>query len=163
MVLRIAGPLLAFAVALGPAFSQSKAADYRSKFERETNIVHKAKQMRKLGRAEFKDIEEEMSAGNTDAALAGLRQYLNQAKLCETGLDARGVNAENHPSGFKELQFSLRDSLLHVDNILSGLPASEQAPFLNVRNDLDAINRHVIRELFPRQPASANPKSGAKH
>lgn len=160
MVLRIAGSLLAFALAVGPAFSQDQAADYRAQFDHQSNAVHKAKLMRKLGRAEFKDIEREMSTGNTNAALAGLQEYLDQAKTCESGLDARGVNAENHPSGFKELQFSLRDSLLRLDNIVSGLPASEQPPFLSVRKDLDAINRHVIRELFPRQPASADP--GAK-
>lgn len=163
MILRLAGSLLALALAFAPLSLQDRAADYRAKFERETNVVHKAKQMRKLGRAEFENIEKEMSAGNSNAALAGLRQYLAQARLCEAGLDARGVNAENHPSGFKELQFSLRDSLLRLDNILASLPGSEQGPFLSVRKDLDAINRHVIRELFPRQPASADPKSGKKH
>lgn len=160
MAFRIAGPVLALSLMFGAAFSQNQIAEYRLRFEQDANPVHRAKLMRNLGRAEFKAIEKDMTAGYTDRALTGLREYVEQAKICEAGLDAKHVNPENHPAGFKELQFSLRDSLLRLDSLLSGMPSTEQEPFLTARKDLDTINRHVIRELFPRQPGSAAKGSG---
>lgn len=113
--------------------------------------------MPRLGEAEFSDARQEIAAGRLPQAAAILGQYRDQARLCAQGLEAAGWDAEQHPAGFKQLQISLRQSLRRLNEIIVGLPADDQAPFLAVRKDLDELNRRLIRKLFPRQPVDDRP------
>ena len=146
--------LAALAVSLlaGPALAQNRTAKLRSAFEQQAGAIEKAKLMLRLGEAEFRDARREVAAGNLPQAAAILAQYRAEAQLCAQGLEATGRDAEKHPEGFKQLQISLRQSLRRLNEILVGLPADDQAPFLAVHKDLDELNRRLIRKLFPRQP-----------
>jgi hypothetical protein len=62
------------------------------------------------------------------------------------------VRAEKHPAGFKQLQFSLRDSLRRLDMVIVNMTSDEQAPFLSIRSDLGEINVRLIQHLFPHEP-----------
>ncbi len=149
--LRIGKAVLAGALLLFP-LAQTRTDEYLSKFAHESNPVRRAKLMPKLGDSEFGDIEKDVTGGNLDAAVLTLRQYRDQAEACMKDLDAHDADAERHPSGFKELQISLRESLRRLDNVLPNLTGDEQKPFLDLRKDIDQMNRHVIQELFPRHP-----------
>jgi hypothetical protein len=46
-----------------------------------------------------------------------------------------------------------------MDDITVELTTDGQAPFLALRKRLDQLNRHLIRELFPRQPQPPPPAS----
>ncbi len=135
----------------------------RSRFEKETDPVHKAKLIVPLGTAEFDQIEKQVGDRDLATALDDLHAYQDQVTLCEKALDARGVDAERHSGGFKELEISVRESLRRLDNVLVHLSGDDQRPFLEVRRSLDEINRHLIKELFPLQPGvtpnSAKPKT----
>ena len=124
----------------------------RSRFERETDPVHKAKLMIPLGNAEFDQIEKQIVDSDITNALSGLQTYQTQVMSCEKGLDAKGVDPEKHPAGFKELEISVRESLRRLDNVLVRLSGDDQKPFLDVRKSLDDVNRHLIKQLFPLQP-----------
>lgn len=124
----------------------------RSRFEHETDPVHKAKLIVPLGTAEFDQIEKQVIDSDISDALSGVRAYQGQVMLCEKGLDAKGVDAEKHPAGFKELEISVRESLRRLDNVLVRLSGDDQKPFLDVRKSLDDVNRHLIKQLFPLQP-----------
>ena len=63
-----------------------------------------------------------------------------------------GVDAEKHPAGFKQLQFSLRDSLRRLDAVIVNMTGDEQAPFLDIRKELEETNSHLIEHLFPHDP-----------
>ena len=151
--------LAALAVPLlsNPAQAQDRTAQLRSVFDQQASAIEKAKLMPRLGEAEFRDARKEIAAGHLPEAAAILAQYRAQALLCDQGLEAAGRDAEKHPAGFKQLQISLRESLRRLNEILVGLPADDQAPFLAVHKDLDELNRRLIRKLFPRQPVNEQP------
>jgi hypothetical protein len=105
--------------------------------------------MAKLGQREFDEMAWDIDAGKLPEGLTLLKEYRDEIQLCEEGLDARNINAEKHPKGYKQLEISLRQSLRRLNNLLAGLTTDEQEPFLQVRNDLDELDRHLIHELFP--------------
>jgi hypothetical protein len=147
----------------GQALSPSAVADLHARFAKETNPVRKARLMVPLGDAEFQDIQSQAADGNYSEALALLREYRDEVEECAKQLDAKEANPEKHPSGFKDLQISLRASLRRVNEVIVGLSGDEQMPFLEVRKELEQLDHHLIHELFPRQPGSegapAKPKS----
>ena len=148
---------LAASLLSGAALAQSRTAQLRSAFEQQASAIEKAKLMPRLGEAEFRDARKEIAAGRLPQAVAILAQYRAEAQLCAQGLEAAGRDAEKHPAGFKQLQISLRQSLRRLNEILVGLPADDQPPFLAVHKDLDELNRRLISKLFPRQPVDDRP------
>jgi hypothetical protein len=144
-------------VALPLIFGQSHKNDlakYRADFAKETNPVHRGKIMVRLGRAEFEAIETEAAQDDLQQALAGAREYEDQADSVGKALDATGANPERHSAGFKELQISVREALRRLNDLIVGMSGSDQTPFLAIRDKLDALNRHLISELFPSQPGA---------
>jgi hypothetical protein len=159
-------PLLFSAAAFGPRpwplragentfLGQDRLAQLRSRYERESDPVRKAKRLVPLGDAEFDDIEKQMADGNMSSALGELREYQTQADSVEKALDAKGRNAEKHPGGYKELQFSVRESLRRLNGVIVNLTSDQQPPFLEIRKSLDDLNRRLIAELFPSQPTGS--------
>jgi predicted metal-dependent phosphoesterase TrpH len=151
---------VAFAIALSVAPLQARSqpdrlAQLRERYDKETDPVHKAKRLVPLGNAEFDQIEKQIADGDQNGALNGLRQYQTQADSVEKALDARNQNPERHPGGYKELQFSVREALRRLDNLVVSLTSDQQQPFLDVRKDLDNLNRRLIKELFPSQPTNS--------
>ena len=151
--LPIAEPLLILALGLS-YFPQDRLSAFRARLQNDPDPVHKAKLMKDLGDVEFQEIQKDLDAGNGPDAVAVLEKYQAEAQSCVKDLDAKKIDAEQHPNGFKQLQVSIRQSLRRLDDILPGLTADEQKPFLQVRKELEHLDRHLIRELFPRQPGA---------
>lgn len=151
-MVRIGSIALALVSLSGSALAQKRLSEFRSRFQKETDAVHRAKLMPQLGTAQFEEIDRDLAADKAGDALAILQQYREEADSCSKGLDGKGVNVEKHPAGFKELEFSLRESLRRLDDIIVTQTGDEQGPFRVVRNDLDELDRHIIRELFPAVP-----------
>jgi hypothetical protein len=140
------------------AMPQDRIADLRARLAREPSPVNKAKLMPQLGDAEFAEIDADVTQEKLPEALDVLQHYRNEVDLCDKGLNATGLDAEKHPSGFKQLQFSLRDSLRRLDVVIVNMTSDEQAPFLAIRADLGEVNLRLIEHLFPHQPP-AKPES----
>jgi hypothetical protein len=145
---------MVLAVALCPpgVVAQNTAPEFRARFEQETDPMHRAQMMPRLGQAEFDEITRDMDAGKLPEALAILKEYSAEIDAAEKGLDARHINAERHPKGYKQLEISLRQALRRLNGLLVSLAGDEQKPFLEVRASLDELNSHLIRDLFPNQP-----------
>lgn len=160
-VATLCAALLCAALA-APSLPQSQVSDLRSRFEHEANPVQKAKLMPALGDAEFAEIRKHAEADELPEALSVLRRYRDEVRDCVKGLEGAKLNAEKHPAGFKQLQFSVEAALRRVDMLLPAMTTDEQAPFLEVRKELDEMNRHLIEQLFPgkppEQPQGAKPK-----
>jgi hypothetical protein len=131
---------------------QNSTAELRSRFSHETDPVRKAKLLVPLGEAEFRDILRDTDSDNFGEALTIFQQYRDEAQTCQKALEGKEPDPEKHPNGFKQLQISLRQSLRRLSDIIVELPADEQKPFLDVRRDLEQIDRQLIHELFPRRP-----------
>jgi hypothetical protein len=145
------GFVLAALVAI-PGAPVDRTLELRSQFERETNPVHKAKLMQKLGAAEFKDIERNVADSQFATVAEILRQYRTEVEQCSKELDAAGINAGKHPDGFKQLQISVRESLERLDRLISTMTADEQIPLRSDRVRLEELNSHLLQELFPGAP-----------
>ena len=113
--------------------------------------------MPELGQAEFQQIRKEAEAYHLPEALELLRQYDAQVALCVKGLASTHVDPEKHPAGFKQLQISVQESLMRIDALLPAMTSDEQEPFLEARKDLDAVNRHLIDQLFPGRTPPPKP------
>lgn len=150
----------AFAALLcvAPLFPQTVLDDIRAHFTHEPDPVRRAKLLPRLGDAEFAAMQKQLDDGNTGDALAAIREFRDQAQSCLTALDAKESDPEKHSSGYKQLQISLRESIRRIDFIMASLTGDDQKPFRALRNELEQMDQHVIKELFPRQPAS---QSGA--
>jgi hypothetical protein len=133
---------------------QDRLSEFRTRFEREPDPVNKAKLMPNLSAAEFQQIEKSVSAGDNTAALNGLEKFRDEARSCAKELDAKGIDAESHPAGFKQLQVSVRQSIRRLEGVLVSIPGDEQKPFAEVRRDLEQLDHHLMHELFPRQPGT---------
>jgi hypothetical protein len=149
---RLCAVAVAVLLVAGPAVCQSRTDELRARFNQETNPVHKAKLMRDLGDAEFKDIDRDVNAGKISDAAAAFERYRDEVRSCERALDATGSNAEKHSSGFKQLQVSVRESLRRLDLLIPNLTGDQQNRFVTVRGDLSQINQHLLQELFPHAP-----------
>jgi len=150
---RIWAPILIVALFPGWAFAQNRVPEFRSRFAHDTDPTHRARMMPQLEEAEFDAIAKNADDGMFPEALAILQEYRDEVESCEKGLDAKGINAERHPNGFKQLQLAVRESMRHLDALLVSLTADEQKPFLKLRGDLEQLDRHLIRELFPNGPS----------
>lgn len=134
---------------------QNSTAELRSRFTSETDPIRKAKLLVPLGDSEFRDILKDEDSENFGEALAIFQQYRDEAQICQKALEGKEPDPEKHPNGFKQLQISLRQALRRLNDIIVELPGDEQKPFLDVRRDLDQMDRQLIHELFPRRPEPA--------
>jgi len=136
--------------------AQSQLPMFKARFQQEGDPMRRAQAMPKLGELEFEEITRNADAGKLPDALAVLKEYRDEISSCEKGLDAQKINAEKHPKGYKQLEISLRQSLRKLNNLLVSFTTDEQAPFAEVRQSLEELNRHLIRELFPKGPSDDN-------
>jgi hypothetical protein len=142
----------AFALAglfIPPAHAQEHLETLQAKFDRETDPVKKAKKFPKLGEEEFKALHAAIQSGNLAQAAHLAGRYRDQARVAHAGLEAAGIDAVKKPGGFQQLQISVRESIFKLRNLIPLLPLAERAPFAAVQHDLEAINRKLLRELFP--------------
>ncbi len=109
----------------------------------------KAKILAKLGRYEVDQARADLKADKDEESLADLEHYRDRVESTVQGLSALGVNAEQHPTGFKELQISLRETLRHIDELILQLPFDKRPWFQAVRSDLGKSQNSLIEALFP--------------
>ena len=153
-------PLSALALAVAMVTACLAAQEYhtteqwRAKFDHEADPVHRAKLLLPLGEAEFKDAESALANDKAAEALDILKKYRDEAQSCEKALEDKFPDAEKHANGYKQLQISLRGSLRRLDAMIVGLNEDDRKPFVEIRGQLDEIDRHLIQMLFPKQPAN---------
>lgn len=131
------------------AAEQESREKYEAQFQLERDPVAKAKILAKLGRFEIEQARADLKADKDEQSLAALEHYRDQVEGIVQALSATGVNAEQHPAGFKELQISLRETLRHVDELILQLPQDKKPWFQAVRSDLAASQSVLIEALFP--------------
>lgn len=131
------------------AAAQESRAKYEAQYQLERDPVIKAKILAKLGHYEIDQARADLKADKEEDSLADLEHYRDQVESTVKGLSALGVNAEQHPSGFKELQISLRETLRHIDELILQLPLDKRPWFQAVRSDLGKSQNFLIEALFP--------------
>jgi hypothetical protein len=150
------GGLFFTALILSPAIPRDNSSELLAKFQHETNPVHKAELMQKLGSGEFREIEKDVAAGQFEPAARLLDQYHSEVAECSKELDQANINAVKKPAGFKQLQFSVREALRRIDRLISTMTSDQQVLFRHDRDDLEELNSHLLQELFPRERPRRN-------
>jgi hypothetical protein len=133
----------------GAAATQETRAKYEAQYQLEHDPVARAKILAKLGHYEVEQARSDLKEDKEEVSLAELERYRDQVESAVQALAATGVNAEQHPSGFKELQISLRETLRHIDELILQLPLDKRPWFQAVRSDLAKSQNSLIEALFP--------------
>ena len=129
----------------------------QARFDRETNSVHKARLLEKLGDAQL-ELTRRASQSN-DYKTIGLvmEKYRDNVRATVDPLKKDHRDAEHHTSGFKQLQIHVHKALRDVDETLVVAPDEYRPPLEIVRRDLAAIDDELLDLLFPRHPTEKKP------
>lgn len=133
-------------------------AQLQAKFDRESNPVHRAKLLQKLGDAQF---EETRRAGNVfDHAIVALvlEKYRDNVRATFDGLKKHHPDAERNSNGYRQLESHVRRGIREVDDSLLLAPEQFKPPLELVRHDLAAIEDELIAMLFPLHTKPPAPK-----
>ena len=148
------GVLVAMLVA-GAVMAQDRTAELRSRFEKETDAVRKAGLVAPLADSEFRDIHQQVDAGDLAAAAEIAGHVRDEAQASKKALDAKHRDAEAHPEGYKKLEISVRESVRRLDDIMVSLAKDDQKPLAEVQAELETLDREMIHQLFPKRPEAA--------
>lgn len=146
---------VALTILIAARFSAVAAADklneLQARFDNETNGVHKARLIEKLGDAEFAEAGREEKAGNYAAADMILEKYRDNVRVACAALQKDNPDGERHPNGYKQLEMHVQKGLRELDEIMLIVPAEFKPPLQLVRKDLVSLDDELLRSLFPRK------------
>ena len=149
--------------------AQEKIAELQRRFDHETNAVHRAKLLERLGDAQFEETRRAFKANDLVTVGIVLEKYRDDAREALEGLKKKHPDAEKQPGGYRQLEIHVRRGIREVDEILLRIPEQYQPPLQIVRGDLDRMDREMIGMLF-RHPGDQalpvgpgpNPAPGAE-
>ncbi len=152
----------AFLCGIATAQNSSSVTPLSALYESETDAVRKARAFPKFGEALFAQIRKDVEASHYPAALSKLEDYIARTRAMRLELKAAVPDAEKKPSGFKQLQIHVRKSVRTLDHTIVSIPVSDRSPFVAGRREMEAIDRDLMGDLFPRQPGRKEPDKKEK-
>jgi hypothetical protein len=132
----------------------------QARFDRETNSVHKAKLLEKLGDAQLELTRRASQANDFKTIGFVMEKYRDNARVAIDALKKDHRDAEHHTSGYKQLQIHVHKSLREVDETLVVAPEEYRPPLEVVRRDLANMDDELLELLFP--PHSLDKKPSRK-
>jgi hypothetical protein len=147
--------------AMAPAGAARTATEdvnaLQARFDRETNSVHKAKLLERLGDAQLEVTRRASQTKDYKTIGLVMEKYRDNARAAVEALKRDHRDAEHHTNGFKQLQIHVHKSLREVDEVLVVAPEEFRPPLEIVRRDLAAIDDELLDLLFPRHPNEKKP------
>jgi len=129
----------------------------QARFDRETNSVHKAKLLERLGDAQLELTRRASQASDYKTIGLVMEKYRDNVRAAVDALKKDHRDAEHHTSGYKQLQIHVHRALRDVDETLVVAPDEYRPPLEIVRRDLAAIDDELLELLFPRHPTEKKP------
>jgi hypothetical protein len=152
---RIALPFLLAAlcgvVAVASVGAADKLGELQARFDSETNGVHKARMLQKLGDAEFEEASRAEKAGDYNTVGVIMEKYRDNVRAASAAIEKESPDGERHPNGYKQLEMHVQKGLRELDEILLLAPAEFKPPLQLVRKDLLSLDDKLLRSLFPRR------------
>jgi len=149
----------------GVAGAADKLSELQARFDSETNGVHKAKMLQKLGDAEFEEASRAEKASDYTTVDLLMEKYRDNVRAASQMLKKENPDGERHPNGYKQLEMHVQKGLRQVDEILLLAPGEYKPPLQLVRSDLLTLDDELLRSLFPRKhenkPAAPAAPTGA--
>lgn len=128
----------------------------RSKLQRETDPIDRAKITAKLG----DELLKQMGRRYHDRAYAEgealLTEYLEAVRSATRGLHESGRDARRKPAGFKQLEVHLRKSQRKLEEIGKQLPPEKREPLQEAQTVVETLRSELLQALMGgnRQPKS---------
>jgi len=154
---RVTAVLLAAAILCMAARPADDLAHLQERFDKETDGVRKAKQLQKLGDAQFSQEREATKANDFGTAALVLEKYRDNVRAALEALKKTHPQAERHPGGYKELEFNTGLGLREVRDVILAMPEPYRPPMQIVEKDLLDMDMELLRLLFPRRPGEQPP------
>ena len=129
----------------------------QARFDHETNSVHKAKLLERLGDAQLELTRRASQANDYKTIGLIMEKYRDNVRAAVDALKKDHRDAEHHTSGYKQLQIHVHRALRDVDETLVVAPDEYRPPLEIVRRDLAAIDDELLELLFPRHPTEKKP------
>ena len=129
----------------------------QERFDKETDGVRKARQLQKLGDAQFSREREAAKASDFETAGLVLEKYRDNVRAALEALKKTHPQAERHPGGYKELEFNVGAGLREVRDVILAMPEQYRPPMQIVEKDLLDMDTELLRLLFPRRPGEQPP------
>src|SRR5258707_10451636 len=133
----------------------------QARFDRETNSVHKARLLEKLGDAQLELTRRASQTNDYKTIGFVMEKYRDNARAAVDALKKDHRDAEHHTNGFKQLQIHVHKALREVDEVLVVAPDEYRPPLEIVRGDLAAIDSELRDLLFPGRPIAKKPPATA--
>ena len=134
-----------------PAATLDKLSDLQTRFDHESNSVHKARVLAKLSAAQFEETRRLEKAGDFNRVGLLWEKYRDDARATFDALKKQHPDAERQSNGYRELEVGLREGIRELDQTRLIAPTEFIPPLLIVRGDLAAMDDEVLRMLFPRR------------
>ena len=148
--------LLLFLAMVTPLAAQS-LADLQARFDRETSGVQKAKEIGKLGDAQFEEARRAGKDGDYNAVGLTLEKYRDNVRAAVDALKKQHPDAEKQSNGYRQLEIYVRKGIREVDDTLLVSPEGFKPPLQIVRQDLSGMDDELLKMLFPRRPLNQRP------
>lgn len=149
---------LAATVSAGaPSRATEDVKTLQTRFDRETNSVHKAKLLEKLGDAQLEETRRASQASDYTTIGLVMEKYRDNVRAAVYALKKEHRDAEHHTNGYKQLQIHVHKALREVDEVLVVAPDEYRPPLEIVRRDLAAVDDELLELLFPRHPLDKKP------
>jgi hypothetical protein len=144
--------VLAFVALPWLALRAGRPDDLQTRFEHESNSVHKAKLFEKLGDEQL--AETRRASRDSDFVTVGMvmEKYRDNARGSLDALKKQHPDAERQLSGYKQLQMHIRKALRDLKEILLLAPPEVKPPLQLVQQDLANMDDELLRMLFPPRP-----------
>jgi hypothetical protein len=146
----VAFPIL-LAALCGFGAAADKLSDLQARFDSETNGVHKAKMLQKLGDAEFEEAARAEKSGDYTTVDLIMEKYRDNVRVASEAIEKVTPDGERHPGGYKQLEMHVQKGLRQVEEILLIAPPEFKPPLQLVRQDLLTLDDKLLRSLFPRR------------
>ena len=143
----MAGVALLDAVAAAPR--RDTEGDLRSRLQRESNPIKKAKYEIRLGRVKLLEAIDAFDKHDANKAQDLLGAYLTHIRSSWQLLQSSGRNAFRNPEGFKELDIALREDGRLLEDLSHRLSYYERGDVDKTAKEIEQIRAEVIKELFP--------------
>lgn len=126
--------------------------ELQERFDHEGNAVHKAKQMQKLGDAQFAAMHDAEHAEDYTEVGVTLEKYRDNVRAAFEGLKKEHPDAERQSNGYRQLQMHVQRSIKEAEDALREAPDPLKPPLNLVLGDLRAMNSEMLKLLFPSPP-----------
>jgi len=142
------------------AFDKSKSpgiSELQTRFDHETNSVHKAKLFEKLSDEQLAEVRHASQASDYNAVGTIMEKYRDNARAAVAALKKEHPNAEHQINGYKQLQIHIRRAIRDLKETVLLAPDEYKPPLQLVERDLALIDDELLQSLFPSPPQTASP------